>query len=695
MDDQPTLHTPSLKELQSDEQTKLLDAVDSLRAQGLSDLVALPQLIVCGDQSSGKSSVLEAISGLPFPKQGTLCTRFATEVILRRAIEEKISVSLVPGKDRSQQDRERLLQFHTSLKTKDDFEKLFEKAREAMGLSADDKSFSNDVLRVEFSGPAQSQLTLVDLPGLIHSQDASSKTNDVDLVHTLVSRYLESPRSIILAVVSAKNDINNQIILQRARQVDPQGLRTLGIITKPDTLAEGSKSQSEFLSLARNEIFKLALQWHVVRNLDSDRENDQSTRDDKETSYFRRSKFGSLPPHTIGIAFLRSRLSRILFNQIRTELPRLLQDIEAQISVTKASQDRLGPERDNAEKKKRVLIELSQSFQNLCRDAVRGDYDHKFFRDDEDPERRLCANIMNMHIDFAEKIRKEGATWIIKDEDDDTSHEYDEKYNEKLRTREEAIIEACALLRRSRGRELPGLPNPLVVGELFREYSRPWGELARIHIRNVWEATVRFLELLLKHLADDDTCERILQYFLYPIMEQKLQTAYNKLDELLSVHEDYPMTTNSNYIYSNKSRRQKDTDKRSEALIGLGQDSGITGISDALSTIDMVTAEEAFDKMNSFYGVTLNLFTDNVPTLAIQGPIIRGLADTFCPTVVSSMNSEKIEEIGGETKEKDLERKFITQKLNILEDGARICRYYAKRPQTGKPSPQILVWFKF
>ena len=84
-----------LEHLQTQEQIKLLDVIDALRAEGLSEYTALPQLIVCGDQSSGKSSVLEAISGVPFPRKDTLCTRFATEVILRRATDEFISVSLV------------------------------------------------------------------------------------------------------------------------------------------------------------------------------------------------------------------------------------------------------------------------------------------------------------------------------------------------------------------------------------------------------------------------------------------------------------------------------------------------------------------------------------------------------------------------------------------------------------------------
>ena len=84
-----------MENLRTAEQIQLLDLVDSLRAEGLSEFTALPQLIVCGDQSSGKSSLLEAISGVPFPKKDNLCTRFATEVILRRASDSEIRVSLV------------------------------------------------------------------------------------------------------------------------------------------------------------------------------------------------------------------------------------------------------------------------------------------------------------------------------------------------------------------------------------------------------------------------------------------------------------------------------------------------------------------------------------------------------------------------------------------------------------------------
>jgi hypothetical protein len=168
------------------------------------------------------------------------------------------------------------------------------------------------------------------------------------------------------------------------------------------------------------------------------------------------------------------------------------------------------------------------------------------------------------------------------------------------------------------------LPNPLLVGELFREYSRPWAALARLHIKDVWEATNRFLELLLKYLTDDDTCEKILRFWLYPIMEEKLGSAYDKLDELLEVHKDHPMTTNSSFIKNSKKPRKDYAKAELEERIKRkfmqpGQKVNIEEITNILSTMspeanldmDMVAAEEAFDNMNAFYEVCgLSIISD-------------------------------------------------------------------------------------
>ncbi|KAL2013328.1 hypothetical protein VTN00DRAFT_853 [Thermoascus crustaceus] len=249
--------TATLAELRSSEQQTLLDEIDNLRLQGVSEFVFLPQIVVFGDQSSGKSSVLEAISGVPFPHSDTLYVSGA--------------------------ERERSLGFKADLKGLDRFPALVDRAKSEMGLTATGRAFSKNILRVEIYGPDQPKLTVVDLPGLIQTNSKQQSEADVELISDIVMSYMRNQRSVILAVVSAKNDYANQVILKRAQQVDPKGSRTLGLITKPGYLPDGSESQRDFVKLASNENIHFRLGRHIVRNRDY-KERDWTTaeRDENE-----------------------------------------------------------------------------------------------------------------------------------------------------------------------------------------------------------------------------------------------------------------------------------------------------------------------------------------------------------------------------------------------------------------------------
>ncbi len=98
----------------------LLSKIDKLFACGVGEYVALPQLVVVGDQSSGKSSVLEGLTNLPFPRDSGLCTRFATQITFRRLRETNISVSIIPAAGASQEHVEATKAWaKTNLKTLD------------------------------------------------------------------------------------------------------------------------------------------------------------------------------------------------------------------------------------------------------------------------------------------------------------------------------------------------------------------------------------------------------------------------------------------------------------------------------------------------------------------------------------------------------------------------------------------------
>ena len=123
-----------------------------------------------------------------------------------------LSISIVPNQNRSEAECHRLSEFRESLTNFSELPALIEKAKECMGISTTSSAFSNDVLRVEISGPTQQHLTIVDLPGLIHSENKLQSSADVALVLSIVQSYMANRRSIILAVVLAKNDYANQIV---------------------------------------------------------------------------------------------------------------------------------------------------------------------------------------------------------------------------------------------------------------------------------------------------------------------------------------------------------------------------------------------------------------------------------------------------------------------------------------------------
>ena len=265
------LQTASLDELQSSDYRQILDVVDRLRLCGLGSILQLPQLVVCGNQSSGKSSVLEAITEVPFPRKENLCTRFATEIVLRRAPKDAIHTKIIPDKTRSEAEIAKLMAFSQTITDFSELPALIEKATDLMGLNTVDgssngtKAFTRDVLSVEIAGPDRLQLTLVDLPGLIMSANNQQTDEDIKLIHELVQDYIGEKRTIMLAVISAKDDFANQGILTKCKAVDPDGQRTLGIITKPDYL-KSRTSETVWIELAQNKNVYFELGWHMLKN---------------------------------------------------------------------------------------------------------------------------------------------------------------------------------------------------------------------------------------------------------------------------------------------------------------------------------------------------------------------------------------------------------------------------------------------
>lgn len=226
--------TSSLEGFQSAEQRNVLNIIDQLRRCGLESTLSLPQLVLCGDQSAGKGSVLEAFTEVPFPRADNLCTRFATEIILRRATSDAITVKVIPDAERPQGERDHIEAFQESISDFDEPPSLMNKATTRVGINKS-KAFAKDILSKEIEGPSRPQLTLVDLPGLIQTETRGVSEDDIYLVTEITDHYISQSRTICLAVVSAGDDYAKQGILKKVRRVDPEGIAPWESLPSPTT----------------------------------------------------------------------------------------------------------------------------------------------------------------------------------------------------------------------------------------------------------------------------------------------------------------------------------------------------------------------------------------------------------------------------------------------------------------------------
>ena len=193
-------------------------------------------------------------------------------------------------------------------------------------------TFSGDLLKIRISGSVGLHLSVDDLLGIILVPNEEQTEDDVDTVHCLVDQYLKNPRTIILAVVQASNDIANQSIIRKSRKFDVDGERTVGIITKPDLINEGSEKRIALLA-KNQDTTKLKLGYFLLKNpspSELESQVDALSRESREHSFFQTSPWReqNLDKDRTGISALRQFLQKLLDRHIEHELPRVREEIE-------------------------------------------------------------------------------------------------------------------------------------------------------------------------------------------------------------------------------------------------------------------------------------------------------------------------------------------------------------------------------
>lgn len=194
-----------------------------------------------------------------------------------------------------------------------------------MGISTPENrtnlTFSNGIFRLEIRGPKEDHLSVIDVPGIFMNTTFGKTTRkDMELVRDMVFSYMKNPRSIMLTVVPANVDIATQQIIEMARQVDPDGVRTLGVLTKPDLVDSGAEQKVIDLVTGQDMILKHG--WILVRNL-SQRElsGTKVDRDAKEAEWGSKKPWNCIPADRFGVESLKARLREAVTDNARRAFP--------------------------------------------------------------------------------------------------------------------------------------------------------------------------------------------------------------------------------------------------------------------------------------------------------------------------------------------------------------------------------------
>ncbi|CAI8617970.1 unnamed protein product [Vicia faba] len=285
---------------------KLQDIFSRVGSQSTIDL---PQVAVVGSQSSGKSSVLEALVGRDFlPRGNEICTRrplVLQLVHIQSSQPESAEFLHLPGRT-----------FHDFSQVRAEIQA--ETDREAGG----NKGVSDKQIRLKIFSPNVLDITLVDLPG-ITKVPVGDQPSDIEArIRTMIMSYIKVPTCLILAVTPANSDMANSDALQMAGNADPDGHRTIGVITKLDIMDRGTDARN----LLKGDIIPLRLGYvGVINRSQEDIMMNRSIKDAlaAEEKFFRSHPIYSGLADSCGVPQLAKKLNKILAQHIKAVLPGL------------------------------------------------------------------------------------------------------------------------------------------------------------------------------------------------------------------------------------------------------------------------------------------------------------------------------------------------------------------------------------
>ncbi|XP_035873342.1 interferon-induced GTP-binding protein Mx1 [Phyllostomus discolor] len=424
-----------------------IDLIDSLRALGVEQDLALPAIAVIGDQSSGKSSVLEALSGVALPRGSGIVTRCPLVLKLKKLKSQEKWTGKISYKD-----------IEINLSSPSEVEKEISKSQNLM--AGEGVGISHELISLEVSSPHVPDLTLIDLPGITRVPVGNQPPDIEYQIKTLIRKYIQRQETINLVVVPCNVDIATTEALRMAQEVDPEGDRTIGILTKPDLVDKGT--EDKVVDVVRNLVFHLKKGYMIVKcrgQQDIRGKMSLASALCKEKEFFEaHPQYRELLKEgRATVPCLAERLTTELIEHICKSLPKLENQIKEKKEKVTEDLQKCGTDIPEEEGEKMIfLIEKIKAFNEDIRTLIDGE---EFV---EEGDTRMFNKIRNEFCRWSQKVHAS----------------FQKSYQKTVNK----IIE---FENRHRGRELPGFVNYKTFENLVREQLKTLEEPALDMLHNV------------------------------------------------------------------------------------------------------------------------------------------------------------------------------------------------------------------
>lgn len=667
------------------------------------------------------------MTGIPFPREQELCTRYATQITHRREAEPSINITIIPGPHESDESRKYLEAFHKQVGTvaqlHAELPDILDEVNERMGVRTNKnpngaKTFSEDVLKIERCGPEEDYLTVIDVPGIFRLKtDGVTTDKDKELVKEMVHNYIRDSRTIILAVLPCNVDIATQEILAIAEEYDKTGDRTLGILTKPDLVKERS-AQAVVCGLVEGKRRPLNLGYFLVKNRGGD-DNEENPPIHEREKFFEREPWCQLSEERVGIYALRTRLQELLGLIMDQAFPKLRAEAREMLVLSQKALKSLGPTRETEREQQQYLAAIAGDFQQIGRSSLAADYSSlECFTN---LHLRLITNIVTATETFNDGFSNHSHAYMFEtspesdpvapDEGEDVDQSEDDlealSLGEFLQRRQAAFIDLdgiitddltkpkpkkgitnwiCSIYQRSRGIEL-GTFGPAMLSTAFREQSVHWELLTTQYLSTIIVIIHHFIVANMETVCPDGRARKELMASMMNQLLASYQAGMEQAKFLVHVERQKRPYTLNHYFNNNlqKSRGNRIT----EHLRGFARKEGWKDhgkLVIELDRIDSVTRnrsnaehvlEDIHDILEAYYKVARKRFVDNVYHQAVDHYLLSGPNSPllfFTEKWVLELDADTLAIIAGESLQSRAERARLRKRIEDLQGAIEIMR---------------------